>query len=210
MLNALNIRISNNREAQMKTVNKVVVIFVVVFVLILSSVSFAQLGIRKGFKVGYSSATLTGDNVGNVDPLKKMTGGICLEFNLLVLSFEGDILYSVRGADLGQGGKEEITYISVPLMLKKKFLPMLVHPYMMGGLEFNYLLSANADGTDIKSSLNSQDMCMTVGCGVEFSFLGRGAFGEVRYSYGINNLLKDTSLPAVHHRVAHLMFGILF
>jgi len=195
----------------MRRKGKITGLLVVVILIMISTTASAQLGIRKGIKLGYSSATLTGDGVTvSVDPLKSVTGGVCLEFNMLIFSFEGDILYSKRGADFGLAGKEEITYISIPLLLKKKFLPMLVHPYIMGGPEFNYLISADKNGQDIKDDLNSQDMCLTFGCGVEFSFLGKSAFGEVRYSYGLNNLSKDSSLPSVRNRVGHIMVGILF
>lgn len=178
-------------------------------VLMVSTTASAQLGVRKGLKFGYSSASLTGDNLDDISPLKTMSGGVCLEFNLVVFSFEGDVLYSTRGADFGENGSMEISYISIPLMLKKKFLPVLVHPYIMGGLEFNYLVSGKFDGTDIKDTLNSQDMCLTVGAGVEFSFLGKGLFGELRYSYGVNNIYKDSAAPEVKHRVGHVMVGIL-
>ncbi|MCD6117667.1 PorT family protein [bacterium] len=189
----------------------VVVLGVVLVSLSFSTQAFAQLGIRKGIKLGYTSATLAGDGITvSVDPLKNLTGGVCLEFNMLIFSLEGDVLYEKRGADFGADGKKEITYISIPLLVKKKFLPMLVHPYIMGGSEFNYLISAKKKGVDIKENLNSQDMCLTFGAGIEFSFLGKSAFGEFRYSYGLNNLAKDSSLPSERNRASHIMVGILF
>jgi len=195
----------------MRKSGMVIVIGAILVSLSFSTQASAQLGIRKGIKVGYTSATLAGDGITvNVDPIKSLTGGVCLEFNMLIFSLEGDILYEKLGADFGAAGIEEIKYISIPLLIKKKFLPMLVHPYIMGGPEFNYLISAKDNGVDVKENLNSQDMCLTFGAGVEFSFLGKSAFGELRYSYGLNNLAKDSSLPSVRNRVGHIMVGILF
>ena len=178
-------------------------------ILIAGSTAFGQLGFRKGIKVGYNWASISGD-VEDTESRKAITGGIAVEFNLLTLfSFELDVLYSPRGASF-QGTETKLNYISVPMVLKKKFIPVGIHPYILGGPEFNFLISAKADDEDVKDSFTSEDLVFVVGAGLEFSFLGKSAYVETRYSYGLNNINRDAEAGEAKNRVSQVYFGVLF
>ena len=178
--------------------------------LVMTNTASGQLGFRKGIKVGYNYATITGDNL-NVDSRSSLAGGVGLEFNFFrLLSFQVDLLYSPRGASLPNDGTFKLNYISVPMVLKKKFFPVGVHPYLLGGPEFNFLLSAEENGIDIKERLTSEDLNFVVGGGLEFSFLGKSAYVEGRYSYGLNNIYKEENTGDSKNRVSQVYFGILF
>lgn len=187
------------------------VLIIIMLVIGLSQHSFGQLGFRKGIKAGYNFASISGDDMGATENLKGLTGGIAIEFSFLaLLSFEADVLYSPRGVSLKDNGDIELKYISIPMVLKRKFFPVGVHPYIFGGPEFNFLLSAKADGTDIKDELTSEDLAFVIGGGIEFSLFGNSAYAEGRYSYGLNNLYKDRDLGEWKNRVGQIFFGILF
>lgn len=177
---------------------------------LVSHAAFGQLGIRKGIKVGYNWATLSGDDLNGVESRKSIAGGGSLEFNLLgLLAFQVDVLYSPRGTSIQNGVETKLNYISIPIVLKQKFFPVGIHPYIMGGPEFNYLLSAKTDDIDIKDQIKSQDLVIVIGGGLEFSLLGNSAYIEGRYSYGLNDIGKQTQFNS-KNRVSQIFFGFLF
>ena len=177
-------------------------------ILIAGSSAFGQFGFRKGIKVGYNWATLSGDDY--AESRKALVGGIAVEFNLLPLfSFELDVLYSPRGAS-SDGIETKMNYISVPMVLKKKFIPVGIHPYILGGPEFNFLISAKAGEEDVKDLFTSEDLVFVIGAGLEFSFMANSAYVEARYSYGLNNVFRDPGQGDAKNRVSQVFFGVLF
>jgi hypothetical protein len=196
-------------EDEMKRSAILFFILLLSFIVMVNTAS-GQLGFRTGIKLGYNYATMTGDNLPDVDSRSALAGGIGLEFNFLsLLSLQVDVLYSPRGASLPNDGEMKLNYISVPMVLKKKFFPVGLHPYLLGGPEFNFLLSAKENGNDIKDQVTSEDLHLVVGGGLEFSFLGKSAYVEGRYSYGLNNINEDGE-GELKNRVSQLYFGILF
>ena len=186
-------------------------VFTIIVILSVAINAYGQFGIRKGVKAGYNWATLTGDNLSGVQTRKSFTGGVGLEFSILGLfAFEVDILYSPRGASFQNNADTKLTYISLPFVFKKKFFPVGVHPYILGGPEFSYLLSAKTNGTNIKNEINAQDLAIVLGGGIELSFLGKSAYLEGRYCYGLNRIYKDATQPSLKNRVSQVFLGILF
>ena len=186
----------------------IICIVIILFIFSFQSAAFSQLGFRKGIKVGYNLATLSGDE--DVDSRKAFAAGLGIEFNFLsLLSFQVDAIYSPRGAS-SDGTELKLTYLSIPMVLKKKFFPMGMHPYIMGGPEFSFLLSAKSGDADVKDSLTSEDLAFVLGGGLEFSFIGKSAYAEVRYSYGLNNINKNEESGDAKNRVTQIFFGILF
>ncbi len=184
---------------------------IITAITLISNTAYAQLGIRKGLKIGYNWSTVSGEMGDNAESRKSLTGGASLEFNILgLLSFQVDVLYSSRGAAAANGPETKLSYISVPIVLKQKFFPVGIHPYILGGPEFNYLISAKVGDTDIKNQLKTQDMTVVVGAGLEFSLLGNSAYVEGRYSYGISDVNKNATFSSTKNRVSQVFVGILF
>ena len=186
----------------------------VLITILFNSGVHAQLGIRKGIKLGNNWATLTGDMAEEIDHTKGFTGGICFEFVLMGLfSLQTEILYTPRGAQWNEDDvleKLELNYITVPFILKRKFFPFGIHPYILGGTEFGFLLSAKQAKSNIKSQIQSQDMGLILGAGFEFSFLGKSAYAEGRYGYGLDNIFVNPEDGDAKHRISQVFFGILF
>ncbi len=185
------------------------ILFVTILILIAFSTVYGQLGFRTGLKAGYSMANLAGDDFDDFKAREAITGGVALEFNLLIISFQIEALYSPRGA-VFEGDETNLNYISVPILVKKKFLPLMIHPYIFGGPEFNYLLSAKAGDVDIKEHLNKQDLAAVGGAGLEFSLVGKSVYIEARYSYGLNKINKESGFGDAKNRVSQIFVGILF
>ena len=117
--------------------------------------SFGQLGILKGIKFGSNWSTFSGDSLDGIGYLQSFIGGLNFEFLLAdQWSIQMDILYSPQGISSPDSGDLRITYISVPIIVKKQFLPYGVHPFISAGIDFNYLLSAKRNGNSIKEKMN--------------------------------------------------------
>jgi len=186
-----------------------IILVLSISILLSGNRAFGQL--RKGLKLGYNMATLTGDNLIGVESLKSIAGGIGVEFNFIgLLAFQVDALYSPKGAILSDNTETHLNYIAIPMVLKKKFFPLGLHPYILGGLEFNFLLSAKAGDTDIKDQLTSEDLVYILGAGLEFAFLGKSAYIEGRHTSGLNNINKEPDAGETKNRVTQIFVGFLF
>jgi len=169
----------------------------------------AQLGMRTGFKLGRTQSDFIGTDIDPLGKIKANTGGVSLELNLILLSFQADVLYQNRGAILEDGDKTKLHYISIPVVVKKKFLPLLLHPYILAGPEWNYLLSGSIKVDDVKADMKKSGIGFVVGGGLEFGLLGKSAYVEGRYHWGTSELTKHESLN-IKDRTASIYLGILF
>jgi hypothetical protein len=188
---------------------------VAVGVLVLSAATVdAQPGLRKGFKAGRTQARVTGNRFDETRSLQSFCGGVSLEFGFLgIFDLEADILYTTKGCRATTANKEaeaRLNYLSIPMVLKKKFLPLGVHPYVEGGLEFGSILSATFDGQSIKNDLYSNETALLLGGGIEFGLIGRGVCVEGRYSQGLDNLFKQDTAGNAKTRTTQLLIGIFF
>lgn len=178
-------------------------------IFLIQGAAFGQFGIRKGVKFGYNFATLSGDQTTNVQTRKAITGGIGFEFGFLgLLSAQTDVLYSPKGVVLASNNETCLNYLSLQFVLKKKFFPVGIHPYLLAGPEFSYLLSAKSAGNSIKDKIKSQDLAAVVGGGLEFSFLGKSIYIEGRYCYGLDNISKEEETSS-KNRVSQIFVGLL-
>jgi hypothetical protein len=122
------------------------------------------------------------------------------------IAFEMDLLYRPGGAVLqavDPVNKEKITIsgtaISLPIMLKVRFMPGTT-PYILAGGEIGYLLNQKivataADGTtteeDVTDHVNRIVYGLVFGGGVELQAGGMNLLLEARYLLGLSNLIKD-------------------
>lgn len=170
----------------------------------------AQFGPKSVFKIGYNWSVLSGESVSDVEAWKAVTGGFGLELDLMIVSLQIDLMYSPRGGEIPDLGKVRLHYLSVPIVVKKKFFPVGIHPYIVGGLEFSYLISAKQDGENIRDDLRSDDLGLVAGAGLEFSLLGKGAFLEGRYFYGLGRINQEDLFVDVRNSTYQFTIGLIF
>jgi len=181
----------------------------IALILAITQSAFSQFGFRTGLKGGYNSSNITGDISTGGKRLQSFTGGVSVEFNILILAFQADILYSPKGIILKDGTEIKLNYLSVPLVAKLRFFPLIIHPYILGGVEYSSLLSAKADGHDMKNEFSKKDFSVVTGVGLEFSVFGKALYSEIRYVHGlknINNIPKDN----LKNNTYQLLLGVLF
>lgn len=114
-------------------------------------------------------------------------------FSVPHISLEIEGLYFRKGSKaevIGVEGDYTLDVISVPALVKVKFLPG-PSPYVLGGGEFSFILTHKLDDVDIKDTTKSFDYGFIFGAGYELSMPGASVFFEGRYHLGVANILKD-------------------
>ncbi len=184
------------------------------FCLVLATNGFSQISIRKAVRFGYTWSNFTNEYPYDQQKLKTWTAGAGLEIKLLgTFAVEGGVMYSVNGtmAVLQPKAMEvRLNSIAIPVIAKFSFFPVLIHPYVLGGVEVATLLSAKQDGEDIKDKVSTRDNAWILGCGAELSFLSKGVFIEGRMHFGDKDVFKDPGFKSVRNRTSKVMLGILF
>jgi L-rhamnose isomerase len=71
-------------------------------------------------------------------------------------------------------------------------------------------LSAKQGGSDIKNNINSKEISVLLGAGIEFSLLGSSATIEGRYCQGIDNVYKNVPHVNIKNKVSQIFVGFLF
>jgi hypothetical protein len=166
-------------------------LIITIFLLGLST-SFAQF--KFGVKGGVNFANVNGFNTTYIQAAENITrfhGGIMTEIKLPVLGVQADLLYSAKGSTLtdafdGSVSDFKSNYIDIPIVLKLYILKIL---NLHVGPQFEFLLSADNGGVDVKDQFKSSHMSGVVGAGLELSFL----YAALRYNFGLSTIGVENS-----------------
>jgi hypothetical protein len=194
---------------------KKMIIVSLMMVLVLS-LSLAQLGIKGGMNIGTAGGDDKAINPAMFNPLLSgfpgiqptartgLTGGISYKVGLILgLSIQPEVLYTQKGAIYemsfpGVSGKGtfKLDYIDIPIVVRYAPLPIpFVHPYLEAGVEYSTLLAAKfkaedqteTNETDIKDHLTKSDFSILLGVGVEVLMFDINA----RYVMGQTKLFNE-------------------
>jgi len=118
---------------------------------------------------------------------------------------------------------EKLEYLSFPLLAKYSFGSALAKPYLFIGPGISYLLSAKTiidaaamvgaefDTTITNTDeLNSLDVGLNMGLGIEFPISSFNAFFEASYGLGLTNVNNLEGAEDFKNRMIYLQVGILF
>lgn len=142
-------------------------------------------------------------------------GGIGLEWGNQNLIGELDVLYFQKGAKAEIGGEPTeytLSEISVPLMIRFKFLPD-TSPFIFGGGEVGYVISYKADANNltenVKDTVKSLDYGLIFGAGLELWIGDVAITVEGRYHYGLAPMGEEGELQFKTNSFA-LLLGLIF
>lgn len=163
-------------------------LLLVLFVIAISGVSNAQ-DLSFGAKAGVNFASLSGDDVDEVDGRTSFHLGLVAEFLLSEkFAIQPEVLYSSQGAE-----DEDITwkldYVSVPVLAKyfvTEGFSLEAGPYVA----FNVVSEAEMEGVtvDLEEETESVDFGAALGLGYE---LPMGVFFQGRYAMGLSDISSE-------------------
>ena len=164
-----------------------------IFAVLLSTMTYAQMGLDLGIKVGATFANLT-----DVTDASTKTGFVGGAFATIKFSdkiaIQGDLLYSQQGADF-DSEKINLDYIVFPVVFKYYIIKRL---NIQAGPQFGTVVNDNiGEVFGANFDFNSFDVTGIVGIGVDlplnFRVTGRYGFGLSDISFENNGVSIDTN-----------------
>lgn len=154
-------------------------------------------GRSMGIRLGTSIATLdvAAQDLLDAEDRTGRAAGVFYERSIGLLGYQLEILYTKRGAELGRDGSLEISYLTIPALLKVG-LPMgLLRPSMFGGVALAVEVDCelvrqtprpcdDASGIDV----NGTDWSTVVGAELEIGAAGVGLVADGRYYVGLSDI----------------------
>lgn len=150
--------------------------------------SFAQTSF--GAKAGINIANMAGDDAEDLDSrIAPYFGGFANISLSEKLSFQPELLLSMKGAKITDDYVVKLTYLDIPLMVKLN----LTESFMLeAGPQIGFNLAAkeefDGDDEDIKDAIKGTEFGLGFGAGYQMnSGLGIG----IRYNLGLSNILEN-------------------
>ncbi|ASK29152.1 opacity protein [Chryseobacterium sp. T16E-39] len=154
---------------------------------IASSLTFAQ---TFGVKAGLNISTISGG--GDTKAKAGFYGGVLMNVPVASsFSIQPEILYNGVGVkeDRNNGGKLNLSYISVPVMFQYNATPQF---YLEAGPQFSFLIDStlkrNSVSVDAKDLIKGFDFGVGLGAGYFFT---KNIGVNVRYVAGVVNVFKE-------------------
>ncbi|MEN6561432.1 MAG: porin family protein [Acidobacteriota bacterium] len=192
----------------MKNLSRILVIGL--FVTVLALPQAAAAGVKFGLKGGANVANVNGnfsDALADWKSTVGFCGGIFLELNFgRVLTIQPEILYTMKGADTGEG-KLKFDYIEIPVLLKVRIPMGSVHPFVFAGPAFGWKLKAAVEGYKI-DDMPKSDYSAVFGAGLQ---LGGSVHIDARYTMGLQKLeIPDLGTIDLKNGVLSATIGLAF
>lgn len=205
---------------------------ILVIIILLIPLSYLQAQYTLGLVAGANGAVLKGDAPKGVSYNRSWGFNLSVagEFELsddILLCFQPG--YSQNGTIVAVKKKDikdpvdslnlSLDYLSVPVLVK--VLTMNGRTYFSGGLEFGYLVDAEAitigGSESIADAFQNFNVSMIFGFGIIFPFSTSKVTIEIRYNQGLNNLaksedqLENVSIPVrIRSNMIQLQVGCHF
>ena len=164
-----------------------------------STLLFGQ-GVGVGIKAGVNFANLSGPDDINTSSITSFHGGGYINLNFSEkIGLTPEVLWTAFGSEI-DNAKLVTNYISIPLMLRWKPVSLIS---LEAGPQFNFLVSADFDGTDFKDQLKSNEFGLGLGAGLHFPLgLNVGA----RYILGFTDI-NEVGTDEIKNRTFQLYAG---
>jgi hypothetical protein len=173
----------------MNAINSVKKICVVVFIIVGFSAN-AQSKFKIGAAGGANIANFSNQNSSGFSSVLGLNSGLIFEVKLpVIIGFEADFLYSMKGSSLKFASFDQV--ITSEYSLRYIDIPVVVKIYLFKvtniqlGLQYSHLLEANLDidefTWDVKDLFDFADLSVVLGLGIDANRLHFSA----RYNYGV-------------------------
>lgn len=140
-----------------------------------------------GIKGGLNLYTLSGDNDGGNDYKPSFHIGLLGHIHMSQnFALQPELVFSAQGTKYGDDQNFDLKYVNVPLLFQYMFDNGF---RLQAGPQLGFLVSAEADDTDVKDDLKGTDF----GIGVGASYVNpKSNFGfDVRYNHGLSSISEN-------------------
>ncbi|MDL1892232.1 PorT family protein [Sphingobacteriales bacterium CHB3] len=209
--------------------NRATRLIAIVLGLLVASQSFGQVKFNIGMNTGLNMGTISYDP----DPFGQgvtKSGRMGFGFGAQAELGFADMFfvslqprYIMKGNSFEQGTAKltrSLNELEIPILFKVKFIKGTVRPYAFVGPNIGLVLSAkdkyegtqNDGEVDTKDQISGSDFALDFGGGTEFWIAKTVALtGDVRYSMGLSNLIKNpVGNATAKARGFQILFGVLF
>lgn len=142
---------------------------------------------RFGIKGGLNITTYSGGDYWDANSLVGFQIGGFAEIKVIErLAIQPEVLFSMQGANLDTpfgDYDEKLNYINIPVLAKFYITKQFT---VEGGPQLGFLVSAKAEGEDIKDDFKSVDTGFNFGAGYNFT---DNISVNLRYTVGLSNVL---------------------
>jgi hypothetical protein len=166
---------------------------------LLTLVGFSQAKLEIGLKAG---ANFANTNVDNAESITALHGGLYGLIKLSKIGIQPEILISKNGNQFSGGSEVDLSYLTIPVMLK---LYLAAGLNLQAGPQFGILTKAEDEvGDDIKDFLKSSDTSVAIGAGWDAPF---GLQVNARYVLGISDINDVSGGGEIKNRTFQLSIG---
>ena len=176
-----------------------------------------------GAKAGVNIASFHGDDVVNGKSIVGFVGGGFVELPINdMISFQPEVLYTMKGGKETEGGDLEVTwnlsYIEIP-MLFKAYLPMAptVKPHIYFGPEVAFRVSGTWEWEEFGETVeedvedvSNTDIGLVFGGGIAFPAMAHMFSLEARYDLGLTTIDDEDDPWDIKNGVFSILAGISF
>lgn len=194
------------------------IVLLVIFILLISSIVYAQGITAKGIKGGINIATLTGDDVEDAESKIGFVFGGFVSYEVNdAFCIQPEVLFTMKGTKMsGQGYEvsQNLNYIEIPILAKLNIaMDGNAQPNLFFGPAVGLNLSATYkiesdygdDDGDIED-VAPMDIGIIFGGGVEFGNI----LIDARYDMGLTSIDDSSENFKVKNSVISIMLGMLF
>ena len=155
-----------------------------------------------GIKGGLNSSTIGGD-VKDTKALVAFNAGVFAEIKLGdILGIQPELVYSAQGTKFKTGDDLKLNYLQVPVMVKLYLFDII---YAEAGPQVGFLMSAKSGSTDIKDQINSTEVALGVGAGVNIADKIRLG---LRFNFGLTDVFKDSPTNNADYTSRNVVFQV--
>jgi hypothetical protein len=145
-----------------------------------------------GIKGGLNMYTINGTNDAGYDTKTSFHIGLLGHIHMASqFALQPEIVFSSQGAKYGNDLSFDLNYVNIPLLFQYMFdNGFRLH----AGPQLGLLVSAKADGVDVKDNMKGTDLGLTVGASYVHPPSGFGV--DARYNHGLTNISNTNNVDA--------------
>ena len=171
-----------------------------------------------GARLGTSVATLDtdADDVLQEENRTGLVAGVFYNRSYGLIGTQFEVLYARRGSDFADGSAIDLTYVTIPALVKVAVPVGLVRPGVFGGVALALNVDCEVEDTETTAcddvagvSVNDVDFNAVVGADVQVGLAGLSLWGDGRYYVGLSDVGEfEDVLQDVKHRSWEFTAGV--